>query len=59
MKTITVKRDPRGGKRPGAGRKKKYGEETVTITFRVPKSKEQKIKRIVSNELKNKRKFFC
>ena len=37
----------RGGKRAGAGPKFIYGEETVNITLRVPKSKKDEIKRII------------
>lgn len=29
----------RGGKRPGSGPKLKYGEETVQVGFKCPKSK--------------------
>ncbi len=47
----------RGGSRPNSGRKLKYGEETKTITFRVPKSKvsfiKETIKYILENELNN------
>ena len=47
----------RGGSRPNAGRKLKYGEETKTITFRVPKSKisfiKETIKYILNHELDN------
>jgi hypothetical protein len=52
----TPKRN-RGGSRPNSGRKQKYGEETKTITFRVPKSKiyfiKETIKYILENELDN------
>jgi len=34
---------PKGGKRPGAGRKSKYDEPTTVRTFRVPVSLDEKI----------------
>ena len=34
-----MKKENRGGKRAGAGPKFKYGEETINITLRIPKSK--------------------
>ncbi len=37
----------RGGARPNAGRKKKYGEETRVLTIRVPKSIYPDIKKAV------------
>jgi len=33
-----MKKSKRGGKREGAGRRSKWGEETETVAFRVPKS---------------------
>lgn len=33
-----------GGKREGAGPPQKYGEETVNVTFRVPKSKKEEFR---------------
>jgi len=42
-----------GGTRIGAGRKKKYGEPTVTVSFRVPKSKVDAIKSTVKALLIN------
>lgn len=44
-------RKTHGGKRANAGRKPKYGEETQTISFRVPKSKIDQIKQIVKKHL--------
>lgn len=41
----------RGGKRKGAGAKKKYGEETETISFRCPVSKVKKLKSLIKKEL--------
>lgn len=38
-----------GGKRKGAGAKNKYGELTVTISFRVPRSKVVLIKKIFTD----------
>jgi hypothetical protein len=39
--------------RQGSGAKPKYNEPTVTVTFRVPKSKAQEIKDIIKGILKN------
>lgn len=41
-----------GGKRKGAGAKKKYGEETTTFSFRCPVSKVTTFKELIKNELK-------
>lgn len=41
------KKENRGGKRPGSGRKPKYNEPTTTIAFRVPVSKVKEVKGIV------------
>ena len=41
----------RGGKRPLAGAKKQYSEETTTVAFRVPKSKALEIKELVQAKL--------
>lgn len=38
-----------GGKRKGAGRKPKYNEPTKVISFRVPLSKIDEIKKLVNN----------
>lgn len=40
-----------GGPRKGAGRKPQYGEPTVTISFRVPESKADEVKKIVESKL--------
>jgi hypothetical protein len=40
-----------GGKRNGAGAKKKYGEETETISFRCPVSHKDKLKKMIKTEL--------
>lgn len=40
-----------GGKRKGAGAKKKYGEETTTLSFRCPVSQKARLTKIVKNEL--------
>jgi len=40
---------PHGGKREGSGAKSKYGEPTVTIAFRVPKSKEEEAKNLIKH----------
>jgi hypothetical protein len=41
-----------GGKRPNSGAKLKYGEETKTIAFRIPISKEKYFKELINKELK-------
>lgn len=41
-----------GGKRKGAGHPQKYGEETVNITFRVPKSKKDVFRKYGNAKLK-------
>lgn len=33
-----------GGKREGTGRRSYYGEKTIDVTFKVPKSKKDEIK---------------
>lgn len=43
---------PSGGKRDGAGRKNKYGEETVIVNFKVPKTKKDEFKDKASRILK-------
>lgn len=45
-----------GGKREGAGAKLKYGEETETISFRVPKSLIESITKYVKRELEKSKK---
>lgn len=50
IKIIHVKEN-RGGTRIGSGQKKKYGEETETISFRCPLSKIKKLKEIVGLKL--------
>lgn len=40
-----------GGKRKGAGRKNKFGEPSVTISERVPKSKKKEIKEWLINKI--------
>jgi hypothetical protein len=42
----------RGGARPGSGQKKKYGEPTTTIAFRVPVSEKSNIQRMMKVALK-------
>lgn len=41
-----------GGKRLNAGAKKKYGEHTETVSFRVPESKVTDVKEAVKTMLK-------
>ena len=42
----------RGGKRAGAGQPLLYGEKTINITFRIPKSRKQDVKDVVYSFLK-------
>jgi len=42
-----MKKENRGGKRAGAGPKFKYGEETINITLRIPKSKKAQVKELL------------
>ena len=42
-----------GGKRQNSGAKKKYGEPTKTVTFRIPESKIKDVKKIVADYLKS------
>jgi len=42
----------RGGKRAGAGQPLLYGETTINITFRIPKSRKQEVKEVVYEFLK-------
>lgn len=49
-----MKKQTHGGKRPNAGRKLKYGEETENLTIRVPKSIKQNVKDLVKEYLDKK-----
>lgn len=51
MKKVT--KPLHGGKRIGAGRKPKYNEATVTVSFRVPESMKEKVKQMVHRILKS------
>lgn len=42
-----------GGKRQNSGAKKKYGEPTKIVTFRIPESKIEDVKKIVADYLKS------
>lgn len=42
-----------GGTRPNAGAKKKYGEPTKTVSFRVPESKVNEVIEAVKTMLAN------
>jgi hypothetical protein len=42
-----------GGKRQNSGAKKKYGEPTKIVTFRIPESKIKDVKNLVSDYLKS------
>lgn len=39
-----TKIERRGGKRENAGQPLLYGEKTINITFRIPKSRKQEVK---------------
>lgn len=52
MVCLAKKGMPSGGKRDNAGRKNKYGEETVVLPVRVPKSKKDELKQIIEKQLK-------
>lgn len=42
-----------GGSREGVGAPQKYGEETVNVTFRVPKSKKDEFRDYGNKKLKS------
>jgi hypothetical protein len=42
----------RGGARPGAGAKRKYGEATANLTVRIPASKKQEVLELIRHYLK-------
>jgi hypothetical protein len=42
----------RGGARPGAGAKRKYGEATENLTVRIPASKKQEVLELIRQYLK-------
>lgn len=46
-----MKKENRGGKRAGAGPKFIYGEDTINITLRIPKSKKEEIKKMIYSYL--------
>lgn len=52
MLPLIKKRMPSGGKREGAGRKNKYGEETTIVNFKVPASKKEIFRKQASALLK-------
>jgi hypothetical protein len=43
----------RGGSRKNSGAKKKYGEPTKTVSFRVPESKANEVKKYFKTMLAN------
>ena len=43
----------RGGKREGSGRKLKYNEKTITVSFKCPESKKTEFKEFCNKQLKN------
>ena len=46
----------RGGKREGSGRKLKYNEKTITVSFKVPESKKEEFINYCNLKLK---KYIC
>jgi hypothetical protein len=46
-----MKQKKSGGPRPNAGAKKKYGEETKNVTFRIPISLISEIREVVYREI--------
>ena len=48
---MVKKKGNRGGSRPGAGRKSKYGEPTTPVVIRVPESKVKEFRRFVAVKL--------
>lgn len=55
-KYLNGKKIEHGGKRPNAGRKSQYKEETQTISFRVPKSLIEPITKYVKRALAKSKK---
>lgn len=51
MEQVTTEKKKRGGYRANAGRKKKYGEDTKIITFRLPMSLHKELKRAIQKIL--------
>lgn len=49
---VEKKIERRGGKREGAGQPLLYGEKTINITFRIPKSHKKEIKEYMYDFLK-------
>ena len=46
-----ISKEKRGGKRTGSGAKPKYKEATVTVSFRVPSSHKDTVKKMVKDYL--------
>jgi len=51
MEQQTTIKNSWGGKRAGAGKKSEYKEPTANITFRVPQSQKETIRKMVSEYL--------
>jgi len=51
MEETLIEKKKRGGYRANAGRKKKYGEQTKIITFRLPMSLHKELKRAIQKIL--------
>jgi hypothetical protein len=47
------KKERRGGSRQGSGARKKYGERTRNLCVRVPESRYEDIKNVITELLKN------
>mgnify|MGYP003405577057 FL=1 len=56
LRLCTCVKNTHGGKRPNSERKKKYKEETETISFRVPKSLIEPITKYVKRALAKSKK---
>lgn len=48
-----LKKDNRGGARPGTGPKLKYGEPTIRLAFRCPESKVDLMLSLIKKRLKS------
>lgn len=48
---MAEKKENRGGKREGAGRKLKFDEETITVSYRIPETKKDDLDKLVNKQL--------
>jgi hypothetical protein len=51
MENNLIKKKKHGGRRPNAGRKKLYGENSKTLSIRCPSSKFDELKKLVMSKL--------